>query len=284
VICAASVPPDYLEEQRQFPHLTPFPTPVRLRHTPYRSSVPMREQPKLRILYTPLEKGHLPLLARGLTMNPFLVAFLLGVLIATGSFMLKGGLSHILKGIRFRRRLSEDIKMTVEAYWDHYPEIGGLLNKISSSEVEVAFIWDADVKRPEDLAMAATHLKPAEASQCARFCDALDRISEIRKEYNLAVRGMVLHDKSKEQYSKKATACLEDLRDHYLELISRGCACLTDLEHHRFIDLDLARYHEMAMSLSRQNQRRLESDTARPQMGAQEQSKETGPASATTSS
>ena len=167
--------------------------------------------------------------------------FLAGVLVAVASFLIKEMITGIVSGIRYRKRLAIDIKMTVEAFKQHYPELEKIKTNLSAPEAKASYIWDSQSDSWGDLQKNTQHLRPDEATQCANFYDVLGRIEEIRKEYNLSVRGMISDQEKKERLKDSAEACLSDLQKNYRQAIRTGCECMIELKcHHWFLDVDLS--------------------------------------------
>lgn len=175
-------------------------------------------------------------------MWPNATAFFVGVLVALASFLVKEKSTDIVRAIRFRRRLVEDIKMIIEGHKGHYSELQTLKEIVSQKP---SFIWDSTLNGIGSLSENAHHLKSVESSQCSRFYDELGRINEIRAEYNLAVRGFVTEKDKRDLHTSIAVACLGDLQRHYRQIIRRGCKCLLELKkNHWFLEIDEAQCQE----------------------------------------
>ena len=173
-------------------------------------------------------------------------AFFVGVIVAVLSFILNGILTHIVRGVRFRRKLCADIALTVDGYSSHSPDLENLKEKASGEVSSVSFIWDNETQAVDDLAEKRQYLKALEFSQCARFYDELSLIGEIRHEYNLAVRGAIIDPEKTARYEVIVLACIGDLQKQYKQVIRRGCQCLLELKkNHSFLETDAARYQEM---------------------------------------
>lgn len=174
------------------------------------------------------------------------VAVAVGVLIATFSFMLKEALSYFWDGIRFRRRLVEDIKIRLQHYDDHYPELGRLKAGVSAPKPAASFIWDSSVEEDWSMTENFVHLRPLEAAHCAAFFDALSRIDEVRAEYNDAVRGLIINSEKLPQYASIAVSCLSDMEEEYADVIRVGSESLLELsENHWFLNIEQARCAEL---------------------------------------
>ena len=176
-------------------------------------------------------------------MNASTATFIVGVLVAVASFLIKELCADSVRAVRFRKRLVEDLKMIVENYKSHYPELQDLKEAIPKNQP--AFIWDTAPGDSSSVSEAAHYLKPLETSQCSRFYDSLSRMNEIRAEYNLAVRGMVIDEDKRALHSLIARACLGDLEKHYQQVIGRGCKCLLELKkNHWLLPVDEAQCQE----------------------------------------
>jgi hypothetical protein len=170
-------------------------------------------------------------------MGPNATAFLIGVLVAVASFLVKEISSDMIRAIRFRRRLVEDIKTIIEGHKGHYPELQRLRDAVSKNAP--SFIWDSALSGIGNFSENSHHLKSLESAQCSRFYDELSRISEIRAEYNLAVRNIVAEEAKRDLYTAIAAACLGDLQRYYQQVIKRGCKCLLELKkNHWFLAID----------------------------------------------
>lgn len=162
------------------------------------------------------------------------------------SFLIKEVIAWIARGVRLRKRLAEDIKMLVDNFSNHYPQLEPLKRGVSADDPSLSFIWDSTTDPVGILSESSEHLKALEASQCARFYDELSRIDEIRKEYNNSIRGIVTRPEEREGFLSLAEGCVEDLQGTYKELIKRGCMCLLELrKNHWFLDIDESHYQEL---------------------------------------
>lgn len=176
-------------------------------------------------------------------MNAGTATFIVGVLVGVVSFLIKELCADSVRAVRFRRRLAEDIKMLVENYKGHYPALQRLKDAVRKNRP--AFIWDSALGNAGSVAEAAHYLEPLEASMCSRFYDELSRMNEIRAEYNFSVRGIVTDEQKRELNASIAVACLGDLQKHYLQVISRGCKCLLELnKNHSFLRIDESQCQE----------------------------------------
>lgn len=176
-------------------------------------------------------------------MESNLIAFLLGVIVAVVSFILKEIITTITQAIRFRRRLVEDIKITVEGYRNHFTQLQRIKEQIPMNSA--SFIWDSALGGMSNFSEYGHHLRPLESSQCSRFYDELSRVIEIRMEYNHSVRKIVIEEQNRDAYSDLAISCLEDMEKHYQQIIKRGCQCLLELKkNHWFLEIDEAHCKE----------------------------------------
>jgi hypothetical protein len=176
-------------------------------------------------------------------MNTSTATFIVGVLVAVASFLIKELAADSVRAVRFRKRLAEDIKMIVENYKDHYPGLQHLKDAVSKHSP--AFIWDSAAGDAGTVSEAAHFLEPLEASQCLRFYDWVSRIDEIRAEYNLAIRGLVTDEQKRTLHASIAVACLGDMQKHSKQIIARGCNCLLELKkNHWLLRIDEAQCQE----------------------------------------
>jgi len=188
-------------------------------------------------------------------MNASTATFIIGVLVAVASFLIKELTADSVRAVRFRMRLAEDIKMIVENYKAHYPELEHLKDAVPKNEP--AFIWDSAPGDSASLSQAGHYLEPLEASQCSRFYDNLSRMNEIRAEYNLAVRSIVIDEEKRVLHISIALACLGDLQKHYQQVISRGCKSLLELKkNHWLLRIDEAQCQEDIEKISTANPKR----------------------------
>ena len=170
--------------------------------------------------------------------------FFLGVLVAVASFLIKELIAHLAQGFRYRRRLAVEINMIVNAFNQHYPELVKLKNSLSAEEA--SYIWDREGDSLEELQRNTQHLKADEVIQCSSFYNHLARIDEIRREYNLSVRGIITSSENRNEYAAISTACLEDLQSHYIQVIKCGCEFLMDLtSNHHFLAIDRGQCEEI---------------------------------------
>jgi hypothetical protein len=179
---------------------------------------------------------------QGVVMNANTATFIVGVLVAVASFLIKELCADAVRGVRFRKRLAQDIKMIIENLKDHYPTLQRLKEAVPRKSP--AFIWDSD-PGPEGLSENNHYLEPLEASHCIRFYDDLSRMNEIRTEFNLAIRGVITDEETRALHVLIAVACLGDMQKHYRQLISRGCNALLELKrNHWLLSIDEAQCQE----------------------------------------
>jgi hypothetical protein len=100
-------------------------------------------------------------------MSTSTATFIVGVLVAVASFLIKELSADNVRAIRLRSRLAEDIKMIVENYKSHYPALQRLKDAVPKNSP--AFIWDSALGDTGSVSEAAHYLEPLEASQCSRF-------------------------------------------------------------------------------------------------------------------
>lgn len=168
-----------------------------------------------------------------------IVSVLVGVVIAVGSFLAKEAITQAIAGIRFRRRLVADLKATVDGHKKH--DLAAINDRIHN--MSASFIWDSSFGGLADISENSHHLRSHEASLCFHFYDALSRIAEIRSEFNVAIRNMVVDESVRNAHKALAHACLADLKTNYGEILRRGTECLIELGlNHHLLDIDIARY------------------------------------------
>jgi len=171
--------------------------------------------------------------------------FLLGVLVAVASFLVKELISYSVRGIQFRRRLATDIQMIVAAHKEHYPDLEILMRDLLEPEALASFIWDSEGDSLKDVQDHSHFLRSDEAHQATAFYDELSRIDEIRREYNTAVRYLIVEVEKYEGYTAIAKGCLSDLERHYKQVARRGSECLLLLNsNHWFLKINTAQCRE----------------------------------------
>lgn len=168
------------------------------------------------------------------SLNGYLVALLIGVLVAFLSFLLKEAVVWLDRGFKLRRRLVADLQMSVDNYHSHHSSLSGIANQISKSWPTPSFIWDTTTNSEDLLLSVAEHISATEVALCTHFYDELSLISEIREEYNSAVRGLILDGEKSEEYMSLLKACLADLQTEYRDLIATGCSCLIILANNHW--------------------------------------------------
>ena len=179
-------------------------------------------------------------------MSLSLQAYLLGIGVAVGSFIIKEMISELSKGIRFRKQLTIDLKALITGFKDHLPDLEKLIHEINSPEPSTSIIWDSEYTFLDHVYKHAHHLKSHEFQSCVRFYDILGKIPEIRKQYNKAVTDIITDAQNQAQHKKIAIACLKDLQKTYSGLIQKGCEVLIEIDkNHWFLDIDRGHFQNV---------------------------------------
>ena len=173
-------------------------------------------------------------------------AFWVGLLVAVLGFIAKDLIGTEIQGVRFRRTLVSDLKLIVDGFIKHLPALREIRNKLEDDPPRASFIWDSQLDVIGDLSRSGYYLKPYELPQCLRFYDETSRIEEIRREYNVAVRGILSGSENLDGYLRIANACLLDLEKFYRLIIRRGSECQLELnDNHWFLGVDVAQCKEI---------------------------------------
>ncbi len=167
--------------------------------------------------------------------NPFIV----GVLVAVASFIIKEVLKDAYEDVQFRKSLVQDIKLVTNGFQQHLIELPSIRNNIDSGVV--SFIWDSTLTGLSESVAHSSALKAVEKSQCLRFYDETSRMEEIRRLYNDAIKNYIVFADSKESYARIAKAALVDMERSYVDLLHAGYDALEELDkNHSFLDIDRA--------------------------------------------
>lgn len=156
-----------------------------------------------------------------------LTQYMIGIIVAVSTFIIKDVVGDRMAAVRFRRRLIVDLKEMVAGYEDHLPEIVRLYQKAeelrdNDSTGKWSFIWDVETQNPEYILAHASHLSEEQLEKCLSVYGAAIRIDEIRQKYNGAVERYVSGGKEEEGEKTIAVACLADLQRNYELLIEGG--------------------------------------------------------------
>ena len=182
-------------------------------------------------------------------MNLSVKGFIFGVLVAVAAILLKEIIGNLMEGLRFRKKLTSDIKVLVSGFAKHLPELQNLQIGLKD-EIEVSPIWDNEYSLIDKIYSYSHYLRTNEFERCAIFYDTFGKISEIRKQYNESIKNIIINKNDREQYQDIAAACLKDLRKTYQQAIIEGCGILLELnKNHWFLSIDKDQFQTILADL-----------------------------------
>lgn len=190
------------------------------------------------------------------------VQYLLGIAVAVAVFLIREGISHTRNGLRFRKRIAKDIKLTMENYSEHLPKLNEQETKLAediknlgsgdAKGVKLAPIWSGEFSILPQLYDNSAHLNPEVFQQLVQFYDVGERLNEIRKAYNSVLQQVIVSGKPEIRSLYFLNKCLTSMRRNYRDLIETGCDGLILMSNkHWWLDCDVARCRDLKSGLNK---------------------------------
>ncbi len=187
--------------------------------------------------------------------------YLLGIALAIFVFLLKEQITHRIAGLRFRKRIAEDITLMIVNYAAHRPSIIHLhdvldsdiqrMEKGQSVTPEVHPIWTSEFSLMDDIYLNSPHLAPDVFLKVVDFYDVGGRLDPVMNAYNSVVQQCVVGGAYNLSSLRFLDSCLRFMIKEYVRLVDNGRDALVSLStRYRFLNIDVSHGEESTKELS----------------------------------
>jgi len=193
--------------------------------------------------------------------NLTFIHYLTGIGVAIMVFMIREIINHAKYGLLFRKQLVFDVKILVENFSQHLPELSKQVQEISIAldvfqsgkkpDISLFPIWSNEFSLIGQLYQNSSYLNAEVFQEAVSFYDIGGRVNETRKDYNEIVKKITESNSYTDRSIKFIKSCLTTMSSDYCRLINCGCNVLILIvQKHSFLNVDVSRYHDILLQIS----------------------------------